>query len=210
MRSFFKQRFLSKTKGMQQNKSNICFYSNKCNISKAFLTELKPTAWVSSFEFVCVDPSPSRPKLPAWLKVVPTLVISGEEKVREGNDAMNWISEMKIRNSASGPSRSMTAGAVMDSGPSADLEAWNSAEHTSFAKGFGYSFNDIDTTVEGMGGNSIPGAFSFLNGGASPSQGPPSMADVKQKSKKEQMFDSQMEEYKRQRDMGIPPGAGRI
>jgi hypothetical protein len=36
------------------------------------------------------------------------------------------------------------------------------------------------------------------------------MADVKQKSKKEQMFDSQMEEYKRQRDAGMPPGAGRI
>jgi hypothetical protein len=195
---------------MQQNKSNVCFYSNKCNISKSFLTELKTTPWVNSFEFVCVDPSPSRPKLPAWLKVVPTLVISGDDKVREGNDALNWVSEMKIRNSASGPSRTMTAGAVMDSGPSADLEAWNSAEHTSFAKGFGYSFNDIDTSTEGMGGNSIPGAFSFLSGGASSSQGPLSMADVKQKSKKEQMFDSQMEEYKRQRDAGMPPGAGRI
>ena len=199
-------------KAMQQNKQNICFYSNKCNISKSFLTELKPTPWVNTFQFVCVDPGPSRPKLPAWLKVVPTLVIGGEEKAREGNDALNWISEMKIRNSASGPSRTMTAGAVMESGPSGDLEAWNSAEHTSFAKGFGYSFNNVDASVTdtSVGGLSIPGAFSFLNGGASPSQGTPSMADVKQKSKKEQMFDAQMEEYKRQRDMGMPPAAGRI
>jgi hypothetical protein len=199
---------------MQQSKSNICFYSNKCSISKAFLTELKPTPWVNSFQFVCVDPSPNRPKLPAWLKLVPTLVISGEDKAREGNEALNWISEMKIRNSSSGgPSRSMTAGAVMDApGGGGDLEAWNSAEHTSFAKGFGYSFNDVDTSVsdQSVGGNSIPGAFSFLNGAAGASAAPPSMADVKQKSKKEQMFDAQMEEYKRQRDMGMPPGAGRI
>jgi hypothetical protein len=198
----------------QQGKTNICFYSNKCNISKSFLTELKATPWVNSFQFVCVDPSPNRPKLPAWLKVVPTLVISGEQNPREGNDSLNWVSEMKIRNSSSGgPSRSMTAGAVMSSAPGgggSDLEAWNMAEHTSFAKGFGYSFNDIDTSVEGQGGNSIPGAFSFLNGAAGQSAAPPSMADVKQKSKKEQMFDAQMEEYKRQRDMGIPPGAGRI
>ena len=207
---------MPKTKAdMQQSKSNICFYSNKCNISKAFLTELKPTPWVNTFQFVCVDPSPSRPKLPAWLKVVPSLVISGEEKAREGNDALNWIAEMKIRNSSSGgPSRTMTAGTLMDASPGGggDLEAWNSAEHTSFAKGFGYSFNDVDTSVsdQSVGGNSIPGAFSFLNGAAGASAAPPSMADVKQKSKKEQMFDAQMEEYKRQRDMGIPPGAGRV
>lgn len=194
-----------------QNKSNVCFYSNKCNISKSFLTELKTTPWLNSFSFVCVDPSPSRPKLPAWLKVVPTLVISGEQQPREGNDAMNWISEMKIRNSGSGASRpSASAGGASGGGQSDDLEAWNFAEHTSFAKGFGYSFNDIDTSVEGGGGASIPGAFSFLNGAAAQSQGTPTMADVKQKSKKEQMFDAQMEEYKRARDAGLPPSVGRV
>ena len=197
---------------MQQNKPYICFYSNKCNISKAFLSELKGTPWITSFNFVCVDPSPSRPKLPAWLKVVPTLVVSGETNPREGNETMNWLSEMKIRNaSSSAPSvKAGTLDAVGGMTGDGNVEAWNTSEHVSFSKGLSYSFNDSDTSAEGSGGYSIPGAFAFLNGASSPSQGPPSIADVKQKSKKEQMFDTQMEEYKRARDAGMPPAAGRI
>ena len=212
MRSFFEQRFLPTTKQMQQNKPYICFYSNKCNISKAFLSELKGTPWLSSFNFICVDPSPSRPKLPAWLKVVPTLVISGETNPREGNETMNWLSEMKIRNASSSvPTvKAGTLDAVGGMTGDGNVEAWNTAEHVSFSKGLSYAFNDADTSAEGTGGYTIPGAFAFLNGAASPSQAPPSMADVKQKSKKEQMFDAQMEEYKRARDMGMPPAAGRI
>ncbi len=175
------------------------------------MTELKGTPWLNSFNFVCVDPSPNRPKLPAWLKVVPTLVISGEQNPREGNDAINWISEMKIRNGGNVPQVARgTVDAVGGLTGDGNIEAWNTAEHVSFSKGLSYSFNDVDTSAEGTGGYSIPGAFAFLNGGASPSQAPPSMADVKQKSKKEQMFDAQMEEYKRQRDAGLPPSVGRI
>lgn len=190
----------------------MCFYSNKCNISKAFLSELKNTSWLNSFNFICVDPSPNRPKLPAWLKVVPTLVISGETNPREGNDAINWISEMKIRNAGTAAPRvnAGTADAVGGMTGDGNIEAWNTSEHVSFSKGLSYSFNDADTSAEGTGGYTIPGAFAFLNGAASPSQAPPSMADVKHKSKKEQMFDAQMEEYKRARDAGLPPNVARM
>jgi hypothetical protein len=187
---------------MQQQGKHLCFYSNKCPWSKAFLTELKTTPWLDQFSFVCVDPSPNRPKLPAWLQKVPSLMIQGENQPRTDADVMNWLSEMKLRSSGSSPSGLQAMGG--------EPEAWISSEHTSFAKGFGYSFSDSDTSTNGMGGNTIPGAFAFLGGGAAPSAGQPSMMDVKQKSKKEQMFDAQMEEYKRNRDLGLPPGPARV
>jgi hypothetical protein len=180
----------------------MCYYSNKCPWSKAFLTELKTTPWVNQFNFVCVDPSPSRPQLPAWLQKVPTIVIAGESQPRTDGEVMNWLSEMKLRSAGAVPSVGMGVGG--------EPEAWNMAEHVSFAKGFGYSFEGSDTSTNGMGGSTIPGAFAFLNGAAAQSQAPPSMMEVKQKSKKEQIFDNQMEEYKRQRDMGIPPGPPRV
>jgi hypothetical protein len=61
----------------------------------------------------------------------------------------------------------------------------------------------------------MPGAFSFLNGGASEgdrlSQEVPGTTtqSSQRKSKKEEMFDKQMEAYQRDRDMGMPkPGFG--
>lgn len=201
MRSFLANKVLT-FKQMQSGKPHTCYYSNKCPWSKAFITELKTTPWLNEFSFICVDASPNRPKLPAWLQKVPTLVIGGENQPRTDSEVMNWLSEMKLKSSAQMPQQGLLGGG--------DPEAWNSAEHTSFAKGFGYSFEGSDTSTGGMGGTTIPGAFSFLGGGAAVSAGPPSMADVKQKSKKEQMFDNQMEEYKRKRDMGMPPGPARV
>ena len=121
---------------------------------------------------------------------------------------MYWLSEMKLRSSGGGGARSGSAPAPQGE---AEPEGWNTMEHSSFARGFGYSFQDADTTTQGNGGSTIPGAFSFLNGMAGPSQGaPPSMADVKQKSRKEQQFDSQMEDYKREREKGIPGNVPRM
>jgi hypothetical protein len=56
----------------------------------------------------------------------------------------------------------------------------------------------------------MPGAFSFLNGGAAfgdksqgsiPGGGAPS---GRGKSKKEELFDKQMEAYQRERESGLP------
>jgi hypothetical protein len=169
--------------------------------SEAFIKELATTPWKSTFRFVCVDPMPNgtRPQLPAFLKKVPTLVISGENEPRVDGEVMNWISEMRLKTGQSG------------SGPSAvssEPEAFNWMEQTSFARGFGYSFNDADTSTQGNGGSTIPGAFSFLNGAAATGDRTgnqlPNMASVEQKSKKERMMDEQMEQYMKERDRGMP------
>jgi hypothetical protein len=181
---------------------NLCFYSNKCLWSEAFLKELSTTPWKQTFRFVCVDPMPNgtRPQLPAFLKKVPTIVISGEKEPRTDGEVMNWISEMKLK---SGMGGSSGATAIAN-----EPEAFNWMEQTSFAKGFGYSFNDSDTSTGGNGGMTIPGAFSFLNGNAAPGDRTgnqmPNMASVEQKSKKERLMDQQMEDYMKERDRGMP------
>ena len=170
--------------------------------SEAFLKELSTTPWKSSFRFVCVDPLPNgtRPQLPAFLKKVPTLVIQGEGQPRTDGEVMNWISEMKLKSG------------MGSAGPSAasanEPEAFNWMEQTSFAKGFGYSGLNVDTSSQGDGGYSMPGAFSFLNGNAATGDRTgnqiPNMASVEQRSKKERLMDQQMEQYMKERDKGMP------
>ena len=102
-------------------------------------------------------------------------------------------------------------------GPSSasnEYEAFNMMEHQSFAKGFGYSGLDVDTSAQGNGGFSIPGAFSFLNGAAATgdrsANSIPSMADTAKRSRKEQMMDQQMEDYIKERNRGMPQGPPRV
>lgn len=46
---------------------------------------------------VCVDPSPSRPPLPPWLRSVPTLVVAGESEPRVGPGPVNnWLAERRM------------------------------------------------------------------------------------------------------------------
>jgi hypothetical protein len=188
---------------------HLCFYSNKCQWSKAFLTELANTPWKQSFRFVCVDPAPNRPPLPSWLTKVPALVIKGEQQPRTDGEVMNWLSEMKMK---SGGSMGSSGGGGSSEGPT-EYEAFNMMEHQSFAKGFGYSGLDTDTSAQGNGGFTIPGAFSFLNGAAAPGDRTantlPSMADTAKRSKKEQVMDQQMDEYIKERNRGIPQGPPR-
>ncbi len=194
---------------------NICFYSNKCNWSKAFLTELSATPWKKEFRYICVDPSPARPQLPGWLKKVPTIVISGEAEPRTDAEVMNWLMERKMREGVGRQS----GGPSAQAGP-AEPSAFSLFEQTSFAKGFSYSGLDVDTSSQGQGGYSMPGAFEFLNGSAS-SAGDPLMSQggnqgtaaansSQKRSKKEELFDKQMEQYQRERNMGLPPGPSRI
>ena len=77
---------------------HICFYSNRCEWSKAFITEISQTPYHTEFRFICVDPSPNRPQLPSWLKQTPTLVISGEPEPRTNSEVMNWLYEHKMKN----------------------------------------------------------------------------------------------------------------
>ena len=187
------------------NPIHVCFYSNKCQWSKAFITELNGTPWKTQFKFVCVDPSPTRAQLPGWLKKVPTIVVAGEGEPRTDSDVMNWIYEKRLKETPSAPTET------------ADPLGFNVAEQVNFAKGFSYSGLDADTTATGNGGMTMPGAFSFLSGASS--TGDRLSSDVmgaaapaqnsQRRSKKEEMFDKQMEAYQRDREMGISKGAAR-
>ena len=189
---------------------NLCFYSNRCQWSKAFIVELAKTRWKNSFRFICVDPGPTRPQLPGWLKKVPTIVVAGEADPRTDSDVMNWLYENKM---AEGGGKQQSGGGGVQPG-SLEPEAFSMMENVSFAKGFGYSGLDVDTSSQGNGGSSIPGAFSFLNGASAGgdrlSQEFPGGAasaggvDSQRRSKKEEMFDKQMEAYQRDRDAGMP------
>lgn len=192
---------------------HICYYSNRCQWSKAFITELSQTPWKGLFRFICADPSPNRPPLPGWLKKVPTLILSGEPEPRTDADVMNWLYEKKMKEGSKQNDSSLSPS--MGGEP----EAFSMSEQVSFSRGFGYSGVDVDTSTQGNGGSSIPGAFSFLNGAAAPgdrAQGgfpgsvDPSPSRGGGRSKKEDMFDKQMQAYQRERDVGIQRGQPRM
>ena len=192
---------------------HICYYSNKDEWSKAFIQELGKTPWVREFHFLCVDPSPNRPKLPPWLKQVPTLVISGEPEPRINSEVMNWLYERKMKENPVQNEPSIAKAVV-----SGEPAVWNPAEMGGFGDA-GYTFLDSDTSTGGNGGETLPGNFSFLNGGASPGDrqstavgGGGLAGDLRAtagRSKKEQQFDAQLDMYKQQRDMGINMGPRR-
>ena len=185
--------------------TNVCYYSNKCQWSKAFVTELSKTPWKNEFRFICVDPSPSRPQLPPWLKKVPTIVVAGEPEPRTDSDVMNWLYEKRMKEG----NGNKQLGAGPAGAGAAEPEACSMMEQVSFAKGFSYSGLDVDTSSQGGGGSTMPGAFSFLSGAASEgdraSQGlTTAPANSQRRSKKEEMFDKQMEAYQRDRESGMP------
>jgi hypothetical protein len=202
---------------------HICFYSNRCQWSKAFLTELASTPYAGEFRFICVDPSPSRPALPTWLKKVPTLVVQGEAEPRTDADVMNWLYERKLKDGSPRAGGGGGAGAGAGAGPAGAMGGAGEPEPfgimgTSGSDGFNdpYTFLDQDTSAQGNGG--LLGAekgFSFLNGGGAvgtregSSMGA-SMDTVSKMSRKEQLFDQQMKAYMSSRDSGVPSGPRRM
>lgn len=185
---------------------HICFYSNRCEWSKAFVTEISQTPYHKEFRFICVDPSPNRPQLPSWLKQTPTLVIQGEPEPRTNSEVMNWLYEEKMKRGTGGGqqggSQGMTAG-TLEPEPYMDME---------MGGGFGdsYSFLGDDTTAQGNGGNisKMRHNFTYLNGQDGVSTREASnfqTTSVDQKrSKKEQLFDQQYEQMMKARDAGMP------
>jgi hypothetical protein len=188
---------------------HICFYSNRCDWSKAFITELSETPYRGEFRFICVDPSPTRPQLPSWLKKVPTLVISGEPEPRVDAEVFNWLKERQLRDGAGTAARaSGPAGGAGSAGPP-EPEPLVSEMGSAF--GDSYSMLDTDTSAQGNGGATGMGnfyGFSFLQGNNSVGTKEGSSFQMTnssgKRSKKEEMLDSQMEQYMAQRDAGIP------
>jgi hypothetical protein len=189
---------------------HICFYSNKCKWSHAFLTELAAVPFKSEFRFICVDPSPNRAPLPSWLKKVPTLVIRGESEPRTDGEVMNWLYERKMKDTGG-----RGGGGGGGSGPGGGDSVNEPEPFTGIEMGAGgsdmYAFLDMtedELSVQGNGGSRIQHSYAFLNGGAAPGtrQGSQiTMTDHNSKrSKKEELLDKQMEQYMRARDASGP------
>ena len=158
---------------------------------------VKDTPFVKEIQFICVDVKPdgTRAKLPTWLKKVPTLIVKGEDEPRTDSEVMNWLSEKKLLSQKPGTGNNP-----------AEPEPWVGTEMGgSLTKGF--SFIGANDTNDAPMGN-----FAFLNGQGS--IGTKTASDMpggglgargqQNKSKKEDMFDKQMEEYMRQRGSGMP------
>lgn len=192
---------------------HICFYSNRCDWSKAFITELASTPYRGEFRFVCVDPSPTRPQLPSWLKKVPTLVISGEPEPRVDADVFNWLKERQLRDGAGSAARGSGGGGgpAGGAGSAGPLEPEPLVSDMGSAFGDSYSMIDTDTSAQGDGGATGVGnfyGFSFLQGNNSVGTKEGSTFQTTggsgKRSKKEELLDQQMEQYMAQRDSGIP------
>ncbi len=181
---------------------HICFYSNRCDWSKAFVEEISKTPYHAQFRFICVDPGPNRPQLPNWLKQTPTLVISGEPEPRTNSEVMNWLYEQKMKDGTTkGSSGSQGAMAPSEPEPYLDME---------MGSGFGdsYSFIGADTSAQGNGGLSMKHNFTYLQGqdavGTREASNFQTTNSNQKRSKKEEMLDQQMEQFLKNRDNGIP------
>jgi hypothetical protein len=191
---------------------HICFYSNRCEWSKAFIEEIAKTSHHKDFRFICADPSPNRPQLPSWLKQTPTLVISGEPEPRTNSEVMNWLYENKLRdgtgtsgsgNGAAGAVGGFNATGQVDPEPYLDVE---------MGGGFGdqYSFLGADTSTQGNGGLSMKHNFTYL--GANEAVGTKEASSFQttsnpsggKRSKKEELFDLQLEQMMKGRDSYLP------
>ncbi len=181
---------------------HICFYSNRCEWSKAFITEISQTPYHKEYKFICVDPSPNRPQLPSWLKSVPTLVISGEPEPRTNSEVMNWLYERKMKDGIG----SNQGGQGVPAGPMEPEPYLDSEMGGSF--GDSYSFLGDDTTTQGNGGMRMKHNFTYLNGQDSVSTREASnfqsTSSDQKRSKKEQLFDQQYEQMMKARDAGMP------
>jgi hypothetical protein len=182
---------------------HICFYSSRCEWSKAFISEISKTPYHKTFRFISVDPSPTRPQLPSWLKQTPTLVISGEPEPRTDGEVMNWLYECKMRDGG-GNSSDGSSGAPsgpIEPEPYLDMEMGGSF-------GDSYSFLGDDTTAQGNGGMRMKHNFTYLNGQDGVSTREVSnfqtTSSNQKRSKKEELLDQQMEQFMKSRDSGIP------
>jgi hypothetical protein len=176
---------------------HICFYSNRCEWSKAFIEEISKTNYHKDFRFICVDPSPQRPSLPNWLKQIPTLVISGEPEPRTNNDVMNWLYERKMQDGNKTTGSAGAAAVALEPEPYLDSEMGGGYGDT-------YSFISADTSAQGDGGLSMKHNFTYLNGqdgiGTREASTFQTTNSNQKRSKKEELFDQQYEQMMQSRD----------
>ena len=191
----------------QSQPPHVCYYSNKCEWSEAFLKELSSTPYKSEFHFVCIDTQ--RSQLPTWLKQVPTLVIKNDkEPIKTNGDVLNWLYERKMKDNSRSPTVSNSPTKQPES---SEPEAWNISEMGGkLSESYGNLIGGSGAAVESSSSKNFD--FGFLNGNAATgdrttqSMGDSSMRQEpgRAKSKKEELFDKQMEAYQQNREVGLP------
>ena len=197
---------------------NTCFYSNRCKVCEVFITELSQTSYKNEFQYVCVDPGQggARPRLPGFLKKVPTLIVAGEDHPLVGNEAINWlwVKRMQDNKQETNDGASGAAASVNSGGDDMGLTFWNPLEMGGMSDS--YSFIDQDTSVEGNGGMRIAQNFEFFGDAGPPPSGMrgtnhgQAPAQTAKKSAKENEFDNAMERYMEARNSGVPPPIRRM
>ena len=196
----------------QSQPPHVCYYSNKCEWSEAFLKELSTTPYKSEFHFVCIDTT-QRSQLPNWLKQVPTLVIKNDkEPIKTNGDVLNWLYERKMKD----PSRSPTASTGQQTqAAGSEPEAWNISEmggklSESYGNLIGGSGAEVESSSSKnfdfgfLNGNAAPGDRTTQNMGINDSSSGMRQEPGRSKSKKEELFDRQMDVYQKNRDVGLP------
>ena len=132
---------------------------------------------------------------------------------------MNWLYERKMKDTSRAPasvvntmrSSGSSAGASAAAGVgSLEPEAWNISEMGGkLSESYGNLVDGSGASVESSSSKNFD--FGFLNGNAAPGdrtgqnmgQGM-KVEPGRSKSKKEELFDKQMESYQQSRDIGIP------
>ena len=195
---------------------HICFYSSRCEWSKAFLEEISKSSYHALFRFICVDPGPNRPALPSWLKQTPTLVISGEPEPRTNSEVMNWLYEQKMKDGGGNKSGGGGGGGGGGGAPAGPMEPEPYMD-MEMGGGFGdsYSFIGTDTSTQGNGGMhaNLRHNFTYLNGSDGVSTREASNFQTTnsnaKRSKKEELLDQQMQSFLQNRDCEIPKRVAR-
>jgi hypothetical protein len=136
------------------------------------------------------------------------------EPIKINSDVLNWLYERKLKDVSRGPAITSNGGRAPSGAPSASLdepEAWNISEMGGkLSESYGNLVDGSGATVENSGFKNFD--FGFLNGNAAPgdrtTQG---MGDSgmrqepgRSKSKKEELFDRQMDAYQQSREQGMP------
>ncbi len=120
------------------------------------MEELAKTPFSKTVRLICVDPSPSRPPLPAWLKVVPTMILQDGNALVGPTAVNNWLFEQRLMNGTPAPKPDPFKDRTQPTGPSAPA----------------YS---PDLPPRATPAAKLPPAIS-ANTAAKPTQGPPALA----------------------------------
>jgi hypothetical protein len=114
---------------------------------------------------------------------------------------MNWLYERKMKDGGGSKGGNGAVQGPAEPEPYLDME---------MGGGYGdsYSFIGADTTAQGNGGLSMMHNFAFLGGGDSVGTREASNFQTTnsnaKRSKKEELLDQQISQYKNQREIGMP------